>query len=310
MPIINQIVKGGGTTPTGLYREFQLDANGKLVPNATTTHIMDFTGVKSVGAYMLYQAYYNNDEISGVVNLSSIETLTDGNSMQNCFSVCGGITGADFSNLREANAARVIGSTFSGCSNFTTIDLSSLLVVGSYSMDSTFSSSGLTTLKLYSLKRIAAASAMYRCCAFCSALTSVYFYALDSSSFGTATNQFSGMLTSVTGCTVHFPSNIQSTIGSWSDVTSGFGGTNTTVLFDLPSTAHLIGVDTVEYERNPKYDTATALAWRVKDTGTAGSPVVDWTPFYTSGLTDPTVGATIYSDSACTTAVTTVSAIA
>jgi hypothetical protein len=44
------------------------------------------------------------------------------------------------------------------------------------------------------------------------------------------------MLPGVTGCTVHFPSNLQSVIGSWADVTEGFGGTNTTVLFDLPAT--------------------------------------------------------------------------
>ena len=44
------------------------------------------------------------------------------------------------------------------------------------------------------------------------------------------------MLSGVTGCTVHFPSNLESVIGSWSDVTDGFDGTNTTVLFDLPAT--------------------------------------------------------------------------
>ena len=44
------------------------------------------------------------------------------------------------------------------------------------------------------------------------------------------------MLSGVTGCTVHFPSNLETVIGDWSSVTSGFGGTDTTVLFDLPST--------------------------------------------------------------------------
>jgi hypothetical protein len=62
------------------------------------------------------------------------------------------------------------------------------------------------------------------------------FPALKTTSFGSYTNQFADMLSGVTGCTVHFPSNLQAVIGSWSDVTSGFGGTNTTVLFDLPAT--------------------------------------------------------------------------
>lgn len=67
-------------------------------------------------------------------------------------------------------------------------------------------------------------------------ITDLYFNSLTSSSFGSYTNQFSNMLSGVTGCTVHFPSNLQSVIGSWADVTNGFGGTNTIVLFDLPAT--------------------------------------------------------------------------
>ena len=98
-------------------------------------------------------------------------------------------------------------------------------------------------------------------------------------------------------------------MGSWSDVTAGFGGTSTTVLWDLPSTFILTGANTTQYERNPRDDTATALAWRVLDGGTDADPVIDWTSFYTSGTTDPSLGNTIYSDAACTTAVTTISSI-
>lgn len=67
-------------------------------------------------------------------------------------------------------------------------------------------------------------------------LQSLSFPALISTGFGSYTNQFNSMLNGVTGCTVHFPSNLQSVIGSWTHVTNGFGGTNTTVLFDLPAT--------------------------------------------------------------------------
>ena len=70
----------------------------------------------------------------------------------------------------------------------------------------------------------------------CTSLATLSFPALTSTSFGSSHNQFHYMLKDVIGCTVHFPSNLQSVIGSWSDVTSGFGGTNTTVLFDLPAT--------------------------------------------------------------------------
>lgn len=74
---------------------------------------------------------------------------------------------------------------------------------------------------------------------YCTSLTSVSFPALKSNSFGTnygVTKPFHNMLQGVTGCTVHFPSNMQSVMENMSSVTAGFGGTNTTVLFDLPAT--------------------------------------------------------------------------
>jgi hypothetical protein len=142
----------------------------------------------------------------------------------------------------------------------------------------------------------------------CQNLTSVSFPALTSASFGSYKNQFSNMIQNVTGCTIHFPSNLDPQGGSTviSSLTGypSFSGTNTVLAFDLPSTNHLIGADTVEYERSPKFDTATVLAWRVN--GTA----VNTTTFYTNTLNDPQVNDTIYSDSACTQAVTTISSIA
>lgn len=74
------------------------------------------------------------------------------------------------------------------------------------------------------------------CFSNCTGLTSVSFPALTSTSFGSNLSQFENMLSGCTGVTVHFPSNLQSVIGSWTDVVNGFGGTNTTVLFDLPAT--------------------------------------------------------------------------
>lgn len=78
-------------------------------------------------------------------------------------------------------------------------------------------------------------SGLYHCFQDTKIIT-ISFPALKSTSFGSYTNQFTDMLSGVTGCTVHFPSNLESVIDSWSDVTSGFSGTNTTVLFDLPAT--------------------------------------------------------------------------
>ena len=67
----------------------------------------------------------------------------------------------------------------------------------------------------------------------CTSLSSVSFPAVTSSSFGGWQSHFKNMLRGCSGVTVHFPAAVQSTIESWSDVRNGFGGTNTTVLFDL-----------------------------------------------------------------------------
>lgn len=44
---------------------------------------------------------------------------------------------------------------------------------------------------------------------------------------------FTSMLSGNSDCEVHFPTSLQTTMSSWTSVTTGFSGTNTTVLFDL-----------------------------------------------------------------------------
>ena len=318
------------TTAPAHYIEKAVDANGKLMNSA---NIINLNGVTDVGDYALYSAYYENTSISGAVDMSDLTTISGSYACQTMFNGCTGITSIDLSGLTTVSGQSACNSMFSVCTGITSVDLSSLTTVsGHQACQIMFSGctglisvdlSGLTTLSgaqacssmFYGCNRITsvdlsglttlsgaqACSSMFRNC---TSLTTLSFPALTS--IGSFTNQFNDMLRGVTGCTVHFPSNLQSVIGSWASVTAGFTGTNTTVLFDLPATNTLTGVDTVTYTRNPKYDTGTALAWKVGAYGTT-----NFTPaYYTSGLTDPTVGTTIYSDAGCTIAVTTVYSIA
>ena len=94
----------------------------------------------------------------------------------------------------------------------------------------------LTEVRFPKLKTINANRCFYYGFTDNTSLTDIYFPALTSTGFGSYTTQFDKMLVSTSNCTVHFPSNLQSVIGSWSSVTNGFDGTNTTVLFDLPAT--------------------------------------------------------------------------
>ena len=76
----------------------------------------------------------------------------------------------------------------------------------------------------------------------CTALTDIYFNSLKTSSFGSSiVNQFNSMM-SGTGTsvvhTLHFPSNLQSTISGLTSYPN-FGGTSgyVTLAFDLPATS-------------------------------------------------------------------------
>jgi hypothetical protein len=129
-------------------------------------------------------------------------------------------------------------NAFSSCGNLTSISFPNLTTIsGSSAMSSAFNScDSLTSAEFPNLTTVSGSMCMIYIFGWCKNLTSISFPALTSTSFGSYTNQFASMLGGVTGCTVHFPSNLESVIGEWSTVTSGFSGTNTVVLFDLPAT--------------------------------------------------------------------------
>ena len=177
-------------------------------------------------------------------------------------------------------------------------------VNGSSMCNQMFYNTALVTMRFPSLKVLQGSGVFQSMFGACTSLESIWFYALDTDSFGTATTQFNKMVSGVTGCTVHFPIRIQSVIGSWSDVTNGFNGTNTTVLFDIVTS--LTGADGNTYTRSEKDSTSTATAWTYNDTLYYTSGVSN----NTAGVNEPSVSDAIYSDDACTTSVTTITAIA
>lgn len=63
-------------------------------------------------------------------------------------------------------------------------------------------------------------------------LTDIYFPALNPSKLRESREYFNSMLYGNSGVKVHFPASAQSVLSSWSQVRSGFGGTNTQVLYD------------------------------------------------------------------------------
>jgi len=99
-----------------------------------------------------------------------------------------------------------------------------------------YGSTGLEDVDFTGLENITGEKALQRAFANCVNLTDIRFPNLKSTFAGSNTDQFNEMLLGVTGCSVHFPSNLESVIDTWTDVVAGFGGTSTTVLFDLEAT--------------------------------------------------------------------------
>lgn len=346
MPIINQIVKGSGggapSTVLGLTVEqsFGTVSNG-VFNRPSGNYKPDFTGVTAIGLYALYgqlmarsdvsggidahnvqtvgayafQYFGYNSSLSGAVDFSNVTSL-DYYSFANSFSNSR-ITSIDFGNLEEAVATEygegygpvaLFYGAFQDISSCTSINFSKLrkLRAGNFCYYS-FGNSHCTEIRFDSLDTIDTTSpggyplvgAFSRGWSSSATLTDIYFPALRYL-LGTEKNHFTSFEPG-SAVTVHFPSNMQATIeaGGWTQ--SGF-----VKAYDLPAVVTLTCANSEDYVRNPKYDTQSALAWRVAD----DSHFVDWTAYYTSGTTDPAVGDTIYSDAACTTALTTISTIA
>lgn len=283
--IINSVIAGGGTTPTGtiqitnngitdvtnyanadvqvpttapaLYREFQLDANGVLIPNTTTTH-MDFTGVTDISLYALARAYYGNTAISGAVDMSSLTTISGEYACYSMFTDCTGLTSADLSSLTAIQGDYACSGMFLRCSGLASANLSALTTLTStYACESMFANcTGLTSIALTSLSTIGtfasyAISRMFqgctglvsadlsaltaiqgsRACEYlfngCTSLTTVYIGGTTAIDFGTRVNQFNNMFY---GCTqnidVYAPAASQATIEAFSGYPN-FGASGT-----------------------------------------------------------------------------------
>lgn len=153
----------------------------------------------------------------------------------NAFRNCSSLETLDLSSWGFATAADsssygVIGNMCCDCSNLTSVNL----FLRRYAFDQY---SGNAFKNCYNLKEIELTSLTNANISngFRNVFASSYITNLSFPSICNAGNTcFVDMLKNVDDCTVHFPSSMESTMNSYSEVLSGFGGTNTTVLFDLP----------------------------------------------------------------------------
>lgn len=235
------IVFSGVTTlnNTALTGKFMYDT-GYNIGNTQLVKSVSFPDLKTItGQNALYETF-KNQQLLESVSFPELETISSTQyAVSSCFYGCSSLKNVSFQKLKtDSGNFNSFYSMFSNCTNLETVSFSSIESCSSREgFGYIFSNcSKLTSVDFSKLNSIPQRTVFKNAFSNCTSLTSVSFPSLKSTSFGSYTNQFSNMLSGVTGCTVHFPSNLQSVIGSWSDVQNGFSGTNTVVLFDLPAT--------------------------------------------------------------------------
>lgn len=174
--------------------------------------------------------------VSGFNNVSSITRSM----FQQCFSNCNSLTIAPtFENVVSIGQSGM-GSCFVNCTSLTTAPtFENVVSIGPSGMLSCFSNcNSLTTAPTFEKLNSIDSMGLQSCFSNCSSLTSLSFPSLKTTSFvdyPTTKNHLYSIITGVTGCTIHFPSNLQTVISGLTTYPN-FGGTNTTLAFDLPAT--------------------------------------------------------------------------
>ena len=174
---------------------------------------LNLSSLKSAnGNYSCSFMFKNCTGLTGSLDLSSLALVGGATACQGMFYGCTGITNANLNSLLSVTGVNGCNQMFYDCTNLSSVNLSCLCKLGtSNQLSQMFTNTALTTL---SFPNLAYTSANYN-------------------------SAFSSTLSGVTGCTVHFPSDWQTAMSSWTNITNGLGGTNTTVLFDLPAVTTL-----------------------------------------------------------------------
>lgn len=198
----------------------------------TSVNLSNFNNTNTTGSYGLNSAFYNCTGLT-TVSFQALKNIASTYLFNTAFRGCTSLTTADFSSLLTVSSQRAFDNAFFGDTSLTTPNFSKLIsITGTYAFYQAFyGCTSLTSMTFNALTTANVASIFSYAFQNCTGLRTLSFPALTT--FGSSTNQFNNMLYGCSNVTVHFKSSVQSTIQNWSDVTAGFGGTNTTVLFDL-----------------------------------------------------------------------------
>ena len=222
-------ISGGGGVNYGLPRTQSTDGTTLTAANAGYTYTTP-SGITTIAARALQYAFYGDANISHA-DLSAVTTLSGLDCLYHAFD-SSTLASVDLSALTNVGSAGGLRYAFQNCANLATITVGSQSGFNATSNAFAYGCSGCTsltaaTINMKSMFQQACRGAFENC----TSLTSVSFPVLTSINSTHKNNVMSGMLTGCSDVAVHFPAAMQATVSTISDLT--FGGTNTTVLFDL-----------------------------------------------------------------------------
>ena len=233
---------GGGSKFGATINTFLGNVNASgVLQQPTEQSDLVFTGVKDVASNVLnYKFTYNKVKSASFPDLT---TISGSSACGNAFYFCNALTSVSFPNLTTISGMNACSYAFYFCNALTSVSFPNLTTIsGMFACSYAFYfCTALTSVSFPNLTTISGSYACQLMFSYCSSLTDVYFSALTTSSFGSYVNQFSGIMQS-TGTskthTLHFPSNLESTISGLSGYPL-FGGTSGYVVcaFDLPATS-------------------------------------------------------------------------
>lgn len=246
------VIGGGSDIKAGLA----VDQDGKLIWQQTGDVV--FSGFSDVGSY-IFEEKFSESSITSA-DLSSLESISGTNACRNMFQDCillmsvglGGVksisgnsscylmfagceslNSVDLDKLETISGNSTCFQMFSYCESLDSIDLSNLKTIsGTSACSGLFQGTALTSVVFSSLETIGGNLACAGMFTSCASLTSLSFPSLKAI---LNTNSISGLVSRCSGVTIHFPSNMESTVSGLTGYPN-FGGTNTTLLFDLEPT--------------------------------------------------------------------------
>ena len=188
---------------------------------------------------------YMFDQCSALTSISfpALTTISGSQGCQSMFAACSALTSISLPNLTTISGNSGCTYMFTGCTALASVSLPNLTTIsGNSGCTNMFNNcSALTSISFPALTTISGSQGCAYMFYYCRNLTDVYFNSLTTTSFGSYKNQFYYMMIgtgSTTTHTLHFPSNLESTIQGLTGYPNFSGTSGYVVLaFDLPATS-------------------------------------------------------------------------